>query len=458
MSYCSWQWISDYTTHGILDYMQNNFSTNRAAAAAAGSHLQVVGTIDAHSGATRLKPFFVLPNVVDAEAPVPGAYAIVLRNGGGSQLARYSFTPVPMDPGPPSPEEPRASEPAKLLISEMVPFVSGTDEVLIEGPSGVLAQIRAGSAAPSVTIVSPNGGENLIGDPVNVSWNASDPNPGDELAFSVEFSPDNGATWELVAHGIRGNQANIPRGNLLSTEYMGRFRVWASDGIHTTSDTSDGGFRIPTRAPELIVVSPQDGLVIAQQQSLRLQAIAYSDIAGVMDGDQIRWVSVAKDGVLGFGADLAVTGLSLGTHTITVLANDGQRVSSNLFEVTVVADPSLLPPAEEELKVAPNRIALHPSAGLTTAQVSIDNASGTNSLNWQALNLTSWIQLERTAGTTSDRIAISVDPAGLEPGEYSATVGFLTPDIQGGSPEYVQVSFIIPPDPFRVFLPLVMRQ
>jgi hypothetical protein len=177
-----------------------------------------------------------------------------------------------------------------------------------------------------------------------------------------------------------------------------------------------------------------------------------------MDGDQIRWVSVAKDGVLGFGADLAVTGLSLGTHTITVLANDGERVSSELFEVTVVADPSLLPPAEEALAVAPSRIALHPDAGLTSAQVNIDNASGTNPLNWQALNFTSWIQLERAAGTTSDRITMSVDPAGLEPGEYSANVGFLTPDIQGGSPEYVQVSFVIPPEPFQVFLPLVVRQ
>jgi hypothetical protein len=457
MSYCSWQWISDYTTHGILDYMQTNFATSRAAATA-GSHLQVVGTINAHSGATQLKPLFVLPDAIDVEAPVPGAYAIVLRNSGGSELVRYSFTPVPMDPGPPSPEAPRALEPAKLLISEMVPFVNGTDEVLIEGPSGVLAQVSAGSAAPAVTVVSPNGGENVTGDPVTVSWNASDPDAGDELAFSVEFSPDNGATWELVAHGIRGNQVNIPRQNLLSTDYMGLFRVWASDGIHTASDTSNSGFRIPTRAPELIVVSPPDGLVIAQQQSLRLQAIAYSDIAGVMDGDQIRWVSVAKDGVLGFGADLTVTGLSLGTHTITVLADDGERFSSELFQVTVVADPSLLPPAEEALSVAPSRIALHPDAGLTSAQVNIDNASGTNPLNWQALNFTSWIQLERTAGTTSDRITISVDPAGLEPGAYSANVGFLTPDIQGGSPEYVQVSFVIPPEPFQVFLPLVVRQ
>ena len=455
MSYCSWQWISDYTTHGILDYMQNNFAADRAVAAA-GSHLQVVGTIDANSGVTKLKPLFVLPSVIDAEPPVPGDYAIVLRDGAG-ELARYAFTPTPMDPGPPSPDAPQASEPARLLISEMVPFVSGTDQVVIEGPSGVLAEVSAGSSTPSVTVLAPNGGENLIGDPVSVSWSASDPDAGDVLSFSVEFSPDNGATWELLAHGISGNSVEIPRRNLLSTEYQGLFRVWASDGIHTSSDTSNAGFRIPTRAPELTVVSPENGLIIASEQSLHLQAIAYSDVAGMLDGDQIRWISVAKDGVLGFGADLVVTGLSVGTHTISVLADDGKRTSSDVFEVHVVANPSLLPEGEKGLQVSPRHLALHPDAGVTSAQVNIDSATGTDPLNWQAVELTSWITLNRTSGTTSDQVTVSVDATGLLPGDYTANVLFLTPDIPGGDSKSVQVSFTIPPEPFRIYLPLVVR-
>jgi hypothetical protein len=455
MSYCSWQWISDYTTHAILDYM-GQFSAARAAAAA-GSHLQVVGTIDASSGATQLKPLFVLPSVVDAKPPVPGDYDIVLRTGGGSELARYAFTPTPMDPGPPSPGAPLASDPSRLLISEMVPFVSGTDRVVIEGPSGVLAEVSAGSTTPSVTVVSPNGGENITSDPVTVSWTASDPDAGDILAFSVEFSPDNGATWELLAHGVGGTSIDIPRGNLLSTEYQGLFRVWVSDGIHTSSDTSNGGFRIPTRAPELTVVSPEAGLIIASEQSLHLQAVAYSDIAGFLDGDQIRWVSVGKDGVLGFGSDLVVTGLSVGTHTISVLADDGKRTSSEVFEVIVVANPSLLPESVSELQVSPRHVALHPHAGVTSAQVNIDSTSGTNPLSWQAVNITSWIQVERTSGTTSDQVTISVDTTDLLPGDYSANVVFLTPDIPGGSPEPVQVSFTLPPEPYRVYLPLVLR-
>jgi hypothetical protein len=456
MSYCSWQWISDYTSHGILDYMQDNFAADRAVAAA-GSHLQVVGTIEASNGTTKLKPFFVLPSVVDAEPQVPGDYDIILRTAGGGELARYAFTPTQMNPGPPSPDAPRASQPAKLLISEMVPFVSGTDSVVIEGPSGVLAEVSAGSNAPSVTVVSPNGGENITSDPVTVSWNASDPDVGDVLAFSVEFSPDNGATWELLAHGISANSVNIPRQNLLSTEYQGLFRVWASDGIHSSSDTSNAGFRIPTRAPELTVVSPEDGLIIASEQSLHLQAIAYSDVAGILDGDQIRWVSVGKDGVLGFGADLVVTGLSVGTHTISVLADDGKRTSSEVFEVHVVANPSLLPESVQGLQVSPRHMALHPDAGVTSAQVNIDSASGTNPLNWLAVEVTSWIELNRTSGTTSDQVTISVDATDLLPGDYSANVLFLTPDIPGGDSKAVQVSFTIPSEPFRVYLPLVLR-
>ncbi len=284
MSYCDWQWISDYTTHGFMDYLQANLTAMPSGPQAQGSHILVVGSIDAASGATELEPLFVLPDVVDAEAPVPGDYDIVLRTAAGAELARYAFTPEPMDPGPPAPGTADLAL-TELLISEMVPFMAGTDQVSIEGPSGVLAQVTAGSSPPNITVLSPNGGESLSSDPVTVSWTASD-GDGDDLSFSIEFSPDNGATWELVVHGITGNSFDVPRMNILSTSGQGLFRVWASDGIHTSSDTSDGGFTVTTRAPELTILSPVDGLVIDRQQTLNLQALAFSDLAGVIDGDR----------------------------------------------------------------------------------------------------------------------------------------------------------------------------
>lgn len=454
MSYCSFQWISDYTTHGILDYMQSQVATTLAASPAAGNYLLVVGYVDVISSTAELEPLFVLPDPIDVEASVPGDYDIVLRSGSGSELARYAFTPEPMDPGPDVPGEP-GSAPAELLISEMVPYVSGTDQVAIEGPAGVLAQVSAGASAPAVTVLSPNGGETLSGDVVDVSWTASDAD-ADDLSFSIEFSPDSGATWELVVHGVSGSSYAIRRQNILSSSGQGLFRVWVSDGIHTSSDTSDAGFTVTSRAPELTIVSPEDGLIIAQQQTLSLQAIAYSDIAGLLGGDQPRWVS-NLDGLVATGDSTTVTGLSEGTHTIIVVADDGQRTSYADFQVTVVADPSLLPTAEDDLRAAPKAAALHPHLGVTSSQISLNNASGTKPLDWQAFESTPWLGLSATTGTTAGKVTVSVDASGLEPGEYTSDVVFLTGDIPGGSSETVSVAFSLPAAKQRLFLPVILR-
>jgi hypothetical protein len=454
MSYCVNQWISDHTTHGILDELQSNVTLAAVPSPAAGDHLLVVGSIEVVSDTAELEPLFVLADPIDVEAPVPGEYDIILQDGSGGELARYPFTPEPMDPGPPLPG---AWDDARheLLISEMVPFVSGTDRVVIEGPTGVLTDVSAGPSAPSITVLSPNGGESLSGDLVDVSWAASDPD-GDELSFSIDYSPDSGATWELVVYGITGNSYAVPRQNILSTSGQGRFRVWASDGIHASSDTSDAGFTVTTRQPDLIIVSPEDGLVIAQQQTLSLQALAYSDRTGLLDGDQPRWVS-NLDGLIATGNNTSVTGLSEGTHTFIVSADDGERTAFATFQVIVVADPSLLPVPEDELWAAPAAVALHPHLGATSAQIRLGNASGTKPLNWQSVELTPWLSLNKTAGTTPDQVTISVDASGLEPGDYSANVGFLTEDIPGGSPESVNVAFIIPADRFTIYLPMLLR-
>ncbi|MFN2292149.1 MAG: DNRLRE domain-containing protein [Anaerolineae bacterium] len=458
MTYCPSQWISDYTYEAILDYMQGNFTTTTRAANAAGDYLVIAGVINPATATAQLEPLFVVPDPVAIPTRLPGSYDIVLRSGTGTELARYAFTPADMEPGPPADITASEAGLARLLISEMVPFVAGTDQVLIEGPSGALAQVNAGPSTPSVTVQSPNGGEALSGDTVTVSWTASDPDDGN-LVFNVDFSPDDGATWEVVALGVAGNQVDISRDNLLSTQNQGRFRVWASDGIHTSSDTSDTGFTVTTRAPDLTIISPPDGLVIARQQTLNLQAVAYSDVAGFLSGDNIRWVS-SVDNLLATGAQASVTGLTEGVHTIIVRATDGKRDSFANFQVIVVADPSLLPESEDELQVAPQLITLHPEQGITEAEVYVNNASGTAPLDWQALTLTPWIQLGKTAGTTSDQVTVGIDITGLEPGSYDGTIGFLTGDIPGGSPESVQVHFNIEPEPAQhsIFLPLVIRQ
>jgi hypothetical protein len=336
MSYCDNQWLSDFTYEALL----STFQTGPVAAAAdlrsvdQTERLLVVGTIDPATHAVTLQPLFVVPNAGDIKPRVPGDYGIVLRGADGAELARYPFTPEANDGGP-GPDQDRHVD--LLAINELVPYVAGTTRVEIVGPPGaVLTGVNAGAHPPQVTVVSPNGGEVLSGNSIVVSWMAGDPD-GDPLTFNVQYSPDNGATWEMVAQNLTGTSATLDATNFVAGN-QARVRVWASDGIHSASDESDATFVIPNRVPTVTIIRPANGTTIFVEQSLNLEADAYDVDAGSLDGAQVQWTS-NLDGVLGDGAQLTVSTLRAGTHQITVRADDGQGgVATASVTVTVRDD------------------------------------------------------------------------------------------------------------------------
>ena len=172
-----------------------------------------MGSINPLTNEVRLQTLFVVPDAGDLFPRTPGAYAIVLRDAVGAELARYPFTPAGQALGRPRPSTRlQQGEPEEelLAIRELVPYVAGTVRVDIEGPSGLLKTVTAGSNPPTVQVSSPNGGEFLNGATVPVSWTASDAD-GDPLRFNVQYSRDNGATWEMLAQDIDGQQRGTGR-------------------------------------------------------------------------------------------------------------------------------------------------------------------------------------------------------------------------------------------------------
>jgi hypothetical protein len=92
-----------------------------------------------------------------------------------------------------------------------------------------------------VTILSPNGGENLAGQQT-IIWEATDAD-GDDLFFDLLFSPDQGRSWLPLA--VRLGQASyaLDIGQLPPT-HDGLVRVIASDGFNATLDESDAPFSV----------------------------------------------------------------------------------------------------------------------------------------------------------------------------------------------------------------------
>lgn len=438
MTYCDNQWLGDFTYEGLMDYFQANvtaLSSTRLPASPRGAlvvvdRLSIVGNIDPNTNEVSLEPIFLVPNAVTPELRVPGDYDIVLEGSGGVELARYPFTPERMESGRPA-GGPATPEVSTLFIAEMVAHVNGTQAVVIEGPQGELARVSAGPGQPSVNLLSPAGGGVITADPVPVSWSASDPD-NDALSFNVQFSDDGGVSWETVATALTSTSTTIPRDNLPTTE-EGLFRVWASDGINTTTDTSSAPFELSARPLELQVLAPAEGIVVSAGQTLTLEVDAFSPNYGALPSNQVAWVS-SIDGFLGNGEELAVTGLSPGLHDFTVLANDGTLslpASAQVTDITVVEHAGRLPPPRNELAFGPTTLAFRPEFGETTHTLSIDNLSGEAEISWTAGTLASWIELGSTSGTTPAEIQVSVDTSGLEPGTYRSGILLASSDTSG---------------------------
>lgn len=347
MTYCDKQWISDYTYEALITSLpawtwgqQSAASIDQPREAQAPTdRLLVTGLIDPATSQVDLQPLFVIPNAPDLKTPAPGPYAIVLRDAAGTELARYPFTPDSLDGGPGAAE----IGPVDLLaFSELVPYVAGTTRVDIEGPGAALLKtVTAGAGTPTVTVQSPNGGETLSGSTIAVSWTASDPD-GDPLTFNVQYSPNNGASWEMLAQNVISNSVTLDAGNFVAGAQV-RLRVSVSDGIHTASDESDGPFAVPNHAPSVSISQPRTAVTITLSQTLGLEADAYDADTGTMVDQQVRWAS-SLDGPLGSGAQLSVSSLSLGTHTITVTADDGLGGAASQTVLVTVAE-NVEPPA-----------------------------------------------------------------------------------------------------------------
>lgn len=455
MTYCSNIWMSDFTYHAIMDYLQP-FPLAPEGEEQVTDRLLVLGYIDPEESETFLQPLFVLPDVEDLAPRIPGDYAIVLLDGAENELARYPFTPTPMESGPPPPWDP-TDEPVELLmIDELVPFVEGTTLVHILGPGDqVLASVSSGAAAPIVTLTEPDPAGTLTGD-VTVSWTASDPDDN-ALTFNLQFSGDNGQTWKMVRYNIEETSVVVEREELPTTD-QGLFRVWASDGIHTSFDVTDGVFSTSGRSPEVTILSPAEETVIASNQTLNLVARATSPNVPVVEDDQISWYSNV-DGFLGNGNSLAVTGLSAGLHNFIVLVDDGTAIASNgVTGVLVVENPTLLPVPEANYELAPDPLLFYPAEGVSSLTLQIDNATTVESMDWTAIPAETWVSLSQTSGTTPATILVSVDASELGPGTHRTTllVGRL------GQVRTADVIVSIPYPPSeeaanKLFLPIIQK-
>ncbi|RIK32151.1 MAG: hypothetical protein DCC55_36470, partial [Chloroflexi bacterium] len=97
-----------------------------------------------------------------------------------------------------------ANDQVQARFNLRVPFPADTQTVAIQHDGMVLWAKQVSANAPTINLTGPNGGSFNAADTVPVTWTASDPD-GEDLQFSLDYSPDDGQSWIAVAVKLTGN-------------------------------------------------------------------------------------------------------------------------------------------------------------------------------------------------------------------------------------------------------------
>ncbi len=382
MTYCDFEWMSDYTYKGILGRMRDIEGSGGGEGAGGGGQvladgLLAQGVLNLTTGESLLRPFLRLGGMAETARPAQSAFAMELENAPGIALATYTLEVF---------NDPDAPPGGELIVTfdVVVPFVAGTRRIVILQNGAVLASRPASLAAPQVQLITPNGpnfvqpGRGLI----RVAWQGSDPD-GEPLTYTIFYSSDNGQSWEPIETALTTLQIDLPISRLRGGN-QALFRILATDGVNTSHDDQDEPMTIAQKPPEVRILTPENGAQIARDQALILRGQATDLEDGVLDGNALEWTS-DRHGVLGRGRLLSASGLSRGLHRVTLSARDSAGTSTTTaVEVEVLATPLVAQAAVDPVVLIGGTVALDGTA-----------STGEGLLSF------SWSLLSRPAGSSA---------------------------------------------------------
>jgi hypothetical protein len=369
MSYCSSQWVSDFTYEGIMQQLIDEEGAPAPPPLGPGNFVLVQADTNEDLDKVQLRTVQVLPNIL---SPFPvhstGDYAIEIRDAAGGVLATFfaQSSPTIFEAANVPPGEPLVGPPLDETrsILEVVPLPANAFSVVIKKGGVDLDEKSASANAPVVTIQSPNGGE-ILSDPATVTWTASDAD-NDPLTFTLLYSSDGGMNWTTIATDLAGNVAQVPLAGLPGGA-SALFRVIVSDGFLTGQDDSDAVFSVPNSPPVVRILSPGDATAYRQGTILSLEADATDAEDGPLDGASVVWTS-ARRGVLGSGAILELPVLFTGEDVITVTATDSAGASASASTRIELAVDPVEAPAASPIALALAVVVLAATAALALAR------------------------------------------------------------------------------------------
>jgi hypothetical protein len=360
MSYANRSWVSDYTWRALLNsFIAAGRSALGSLAPAAGDTVYIAGLVDMANNRGEIVQALVLPAAsippatrqqaaVQAAAPQQGVphhgaephavFTLRLLDPVGSVLVERLLTLAPID------DHTDASNTA-LFSDIFTPPAGQVATLQLLADNSVIDVVSPGPASPTLSVQQPVTGA-LVDSALSIQWTASDPDAGDRLLFTVQYSHDAGASWHTLAVNLPSTPNPV---NQLVLDDLGSLhgsspntaliRVLASDGYHTAIGVSQP-FTLKNRPPAPVILAPGAGETVAAGAAVVLQGSATDAEDGGLIDAALRWQ--VDNAPAGSGSSVAVAGLAPGAHIGALAATDadGQTVTTTVsFAVTPLGIP-----------------------------------------------------------------------------------------------------------------------
>jgi hypothetical protein len=271
--------------------------------------LVAIGQIDS-DGTVDLQPFDRVHTAFSSGAGITGEFSIELLGDKNEVLLEHRFD-----------AQKNADGEAKAVgFMEFVPWHKGTTRILLKRNGLIVAERVVSQHAPSVRVLSPNGGE-YLGTNTTITWEGSDPD-GDPLNYTVLYNTGTDSTWWPIATGVTSNTINVDT-SLWPGSAKGRVKVRVTDGVNTAEDLADDTFIVPQKQPMVAILNGEAREKTGLEAPMQLTAFAYDPEDGLLPETSFTWTS-DQDGLLEPGRQMKLGSLSPGNHVITLTVTDSQ--------------------------------------------------------------------------------------------------------------------------------------
>jgi hypothetical protein len=215
----------------------------------------------------------------------------------------------------------------------------------------------AGNDAPTATIAAPADGSTFTaGDIVSFEGAATDPEDGALSGAAL--------AWSSSLDGALGTGSPLSTTTLSPGSHAITLVATDSGGASGT-DTSALTVLAANTAPTATITGPADGSSYEAGDTIPLAGTGSDPEDGALTGSSLSWQS-SLDGSLGTGASLAMASLSVGLHTITLVAVDSGGLTGN-DSIAVTVDPA-------PVNLVPVAQLTGPASGLTGLAVTFDGS------------------------------------------------------------------------------------